>query len=284
MVLVQINNLSDFELDHIFECGQCFRWKKEIDRSYTGVTKFGVINIKKEKNSIIVDGNFNGETEENVLTFLTDYLDLLCNYSEIKKLLSEGDNNLQKAMEYGYGIRILNQDPWEMLISYIISAANNIPRISKTIENISKEYGQKIEYKGKDYYLFPTPQALSKASIEDLRRLNLGFRDKYVYNATKLVISNEVNLNEIMMMDYQAAKKALTQIDGVGDKVANCILLFSMKKTEAFPVDTWIKKVMSELYNESKDIKKIATFAEKKFGKYGGIAQQYLFYYMRSNN
>ena len=204
-------------------------------------------------------------------------------YSKIKKVISKDDVNLQKAIKHGEGIRILNQDPWEMLISFIISAANNIPRISKTIENISKTYGKEIIFRGEKYYLFPTPEELSKASIEDLRTLNLGFRDKYVYGATQMVCNGEIDLDAIVKMDYIDAKKELKKIAGVGDKVADCILLFSMKKYEAFPVDTWIKKVMSELYNESKDIKKISLFAEEKFGKNAGIAQQYLFYYMREN-
>lgn len=284
MQKLEYNNITDFELKHIFECGQCFRWKKEEDGSYTGVTKFGVMNIKKDKNIVKIEGEFTYDDIDKLKNEINEYLDLNCNYSEIKKILEKDDENMLKAIKYGYGIRILNQDPWEMLISYIISAANNIPRISKTIENISKEYGKKILFNGNTYYMFPTPEELRLASVEDLRKLNLGFRDKYVYNATKLVADKIINLEDIMKMDYKEAKNELIKIDGVGEKVANCILLFSMKKTEAFPADTWIKKVMEQLYNESKDIKKIATFAEKKFGKYGGIAQQYLFYYMRSNS
>lgn len=284
MAKFEFDNLTDFELAHIFECGQCFRWHKEVDDTYIGITKFGVMNVKKLENKVLIDGEFISKDIEKVQEDILDYLDLNCNYSEIKKLLEKDDENMMKAIEYGYGIRILNQDPWEMLISYIISAANNIPRISKTIENISKEYGKRISYNGNAYYMFPTPEELSTASVDDLRRLNLGFRDKYVHNATKMVANKEIDLDAIKNMDYKSAKSELVKIDGIGEKVANCILLFSMKKTEAFPVDTWIKKVMANLYNESKDIKKIATFAENKFGKYGGIAQQYLFYYMRSNN
>ena len=133
MKKVVIDNLSDFELAHIFECGQCFRWRKENDGSYTGVTKYGVMNIKKEDNKVIVDGNFvNAET---IKADVFDYLDLNCDYSKIKKIIEKDDVYMQAAINYGHGIRILNQDPWEMIISYIISAANNIPRISKTIEN-----------------------------------------------------------------------------------------------------------------------------------------------------
>lgn len=279
MAIIKLNNLSDFEPVHIFECGQCFRWQKENDGSYTGVIKYGVINIKKENKDVIISGNFDEKDRDKIL----DYFDCKTDYTLIKEKLQENDLNMKKAIEYGYGIRILNQDPWEMLISFIISAANNIPRISRTVENISRAYGQKISWNGKEYYKFPTPEELSLASIDDLRGLNLGFRDKYVYNATQMVCSGGINLSEIEKMSYKEAKSNLLQIPGVGAKVADCILLFSMKKGEAFPVDTWIKKVMAQLYNESKDIKKISTFAEHKFGEHAGIAQQYLFYYMRSN-
>ncbi len=280
---VEINNLSDFELAHIFECGQCFRWHKEDDDSYTGVTKYGVLNIrKKNKSTIIVNGTF--LNEDTALEDVSDYLNLQCDYSKIKKLLIKDDENMKKAVEYGYGIRILNQDPWEMIISYIISAANNIPRISKTIENISKTYGQKIEHAGKEYYLFPTPKELSKATIDELRKLNLGFRDKYVYNAAQEISAGNVKIEDILSMKYEDAKKELKKLSGIGDKVADCILLFSMRKTDAFPVDTWIKKVLFELYGEEGSAKKLNQFAVNKFGEYGGIAQQYLFYYMRETN
>jgi len=190
---------------------------------------------------------------------------------------------MKKAVEYGNGIRILNQDPWEMLISYIISAANNIPRISKTIENLSEKFGKKIEMNGREYYLFPTPEELSKATMTDLRACNLGFRDKYVYNATRMVMDGSLDLEEIRELEYSEAKKKLMKIPGVGAKVADCILLFSMGKIEAFPVDTWIKKVMNELYIDSTNITKINQYAAERFGKYAGIAQQYLFYYKREN-
>ena len=284
MATVEFNNLSDFELAHIFECGQCFRWRKINDNKYIGVIKNGVVEIEKTTpNSVCVNYESYENESQSFEEIIRDYLDLNTNYTEIKKVISKDDLNLQKAIEYGGGIRILNQDPWEMLISFIISAANNIPRISKTIENISKSYGKEIIFNGEKYYLFPTPEELSKATIEDLRALNLGFRDKYVYGAAQMVCAGEIDLNAIIKMDYLEAKRELKRVAGVGDKVADCILLFSMKKHEAFPVDTWIKKVMAELYNESKDIKRIATLAEEKFGKNAGIAQQYLFYYMREN-
>lgn len=285
MALVEFNNLSDFELAHIFECGQCFRWRKIENEKYIGIIKNGVVEVRRTTpTSICMEyENYVCLDAKKIKEELIEYFDLNTDYSNIKNIISKNDTNMKKAIKYGNGIRILNQNSWEMLISFIISAANNIPRISKTIENISKKYGKEVKFKGEKYYLFPTPEELSKASIEELRALNLGFRDKYVYAATKMVCNKEIDLEKISKMDYLEAKKELKKIPGIGDKVADCILLFSMKKHEAFPVDTWIKKVMSELYNESKDIKKIANFASEKFGENAGIAQQYLFYYMREN-
>lgn len=273
------NNIQDFELAHIFECGQCFRWRKNIDGSYTGVIKQGIINVKKDGNNVIFTGEVNGDIEE----ICKDYFDLGRNYSDIKKILRENDENMKIASEYGYGIRILHQDPWEMIISFIISAANNIPRISKTIENISKAYGKEITYNQISYYLFPTAEELSKATADDLRKLNLGFRDKYVFEATRRVNDGEVNIENLEKMTTLDARKELMKIPGIGAKVADCILLFSMGRVESFPVDTWIKKVMSELYVDSTNITKINQYASQRFGKYAGIAQQYLFYYKRSN-
>lgn len=278
MINFKLSNQSDLELAHVFECGQCFRWKKEKNGSYIGVIKNGVVKINKDNDIFYIESSV--ETEDEI----REYLDLNTDYSAIKNIISKDDVNMQTALNYGAGIRILNQDPWEMLISFIISAANNIPRISKTIENISKAYGKQIVFNGKEYYLFPTPEELSRASVEDLRALNLGFRDKYIYSATKLVLDGEIDLNKISELPYKSAKKELTKIPGVGEKVADCILLFSMKKREAFPVDTWIKKVMAELYVDSRNIKKISEYAEKRFGEYAGIAQQYLFYWKRENS
>lgn len=279
MKKVIINNLKDFELDHIFECGQCFRWKKQADGSYTGVIKQGVVNIKKENDTATICGEVLGDIEE----IFNDYFDMNTDYGEIKAKLCQSDDNMKLASEYGTGIRILHQDAWEMVISFIISAANNIPRISKTIENISKEYGKEIKFNGETFYLFPTPEELSRASIEDLRKLNLGFRDKYVYSVTQKMINGEVDLEKIKLLPIKEAKKELVKLPGIGTKVADCILLFSMERKDAFPVDTWIKKVMNELYIESTNITKINEYASNKFGLYAGIAQQYLFYYKREN-
>jgi N-glycosylase/DNA lyase len=279
-------NATCFDLKQTFECGQCFRWKKEENGSYTGVLNVGVVNVQKCNEDIIFLGFIDDDVDFEA--FCECYFDLKEDYEYIQKqLLKNNDLVMKKAIAYGNGIRILNQDPWETMISFIISAANNIPRITKTINNISEMFGRRVETdligEKRTYYIFPTPSELSRASMADLRECNLGFRDKFVYNATESINSSKVSLDTIRELDYEVARKELMRLPGIGGKVADCILLFSMQKKEAFPVDTWIKKIMNEEYIESKSAKKIEEFAKSRFGKFSGIAQQYLFYYKRED-
>lgn len=176
----EIDKNESFDLVHIFECGQCFRWNKEKDGSFTGVFKNNVLNVKEENGKIKFQGICDGDIENIV----KEYFDLNTDYDKIKETLRKVDKYLEESIKFGSGIRILNQDLWEVLISFIISANNNIPRIKGIVEKISKQYGRKIIYNGKEYYTFPTPEELSRASVEDLRKLGLGFRDKRVYETT----------------------------------------------------------------------------------------------------
>ena len=278
-----LKDLKSFEPKHIFECGQCFRWNKEQDDSYTGIFGKNVINVKKEKDSIV----FKGISNDDIKEVCTNYFDLNLDYEKIKKELSKVDNNLKQSIKYGNGIRILNQDLWETLISFIISANNNIPRIKGIIERISNKYGNKIVYNNKEYYTFPTVQELSKASATDLRNLGLGFRDKRIYETTKMVLENPNILEELKQeKDVNILREKLLQFPGVGPKVADCIMLFSLKKLEVFPIDVWVRRVMNDLYikneNEEKVSKvQIEKLAKEKYGNLAGIAQQYLFYWRR---
>lgn len=192
-----LENQESFELNHIFECGQCFRWNKNIDGSYIGIIKDGVIAVKKEGKKII----FTGMCKKDLKAIVADYFDLDNNYDQIKRKLAKIDVFLQDSTMFGTGIRILHQDLWECIISFIISANNNIPRIKKIIERISEKYGEKIEFEGNVYFMFPTPEALSKASIEDLRVCGLGFRDKRVFATTRKVLEQEVDLEKIKKME-----------------------------------------------------------------------------------
>jgi len=280
----KIEKLDSFELRDICECGQCFRWNIGEDGSYTGVFGNNVINVKKENNEIIFKGIVDGNIEE----VCTKYFDLKRNYEDIKKILSNVDNNMKESIQYGKGIRILNQDLWETIISFIISANNNIPRIKGIIDRISKAYGREIIYNNKSYYTFPTVEELSKATVADLRKLGLGFRDVRVYETTHKILNREIDLEELQKEDdFNIVREKLLELPGVGPKVADCILLFStLKRWEAFPVDVWVRRVMNELYIKNPDEtkvnkKEIEKIAYEKFGNLAGIAQQYLFYWKR---
>ena len=281
-----LENEKTFELKHIFDCGQCFRWKENEDGSYTGIFRENVINVKKENDKIIFQGIC--QNDKNIKEVCTQYFDLNRDYESIKNKLSKIDEYMEESIKFGYGIRILNQDLWETIISFIISANNNIPRIKGIIERISCKYGKKIIYNEKEYYTFPTPEELSKASVEDLRNLGLGFRDVRVYETTQIIVNKEVDLEQLKEeKDFKKIRETLLTLPGVGPKVADCILLFSeLKRWEAFPIDVWVRRVMNELYikneNEEKVNKKlIEDIAHKKFGNLAGIAQQYLFFWKR---
>lgn len=280
----QIPKIETFNMQHIFECGQCFRWNKEQDGSYTGVFKNNVINVKEENGQVI----FKGICEGDIKQVITDYFDLNRDYEEIQKELSKVDENVKLSISYGKGIRLLNQDLWETIISFIISANNNIPRIKGIIERISKKYGTKIEWNGQDYYTFPTVKQLSEATVEDLRKLGLGFRDKRVYETTKIILNKEIDLEKLHEeKDSMIVRETLLTLPGVGPKVADCIMLFStLKRLEVFPIDVWVRRVMNELYihnpdEEKVNKKEIEKLAKQKYGDLAGIAQQYLFYWKR---
>lgn len=276
-----LEDVCDFNLKHIFECGQCFRWIANEDGSYTGVVKGKVIKVSQNGNQVI----FHKCTEEDYREILEDYFDLRRNYSDIKEILSKLDGDLERAVNFGQGIRILNQDPFEMIITFILSANNRIPMIMKAVEGLSQKYGNFIgEYEGKKYYDFPSAESLSRVEVSELRLSGVGFRDKYISKASKMIYEDEKFLDRLLTMDYKEAIKELQRLSGVGPKVADCIALFSLKKSQAFPVDTWVKKVMEYFYiKEDSNFKMIKDYADENYGDLAGFAQQYLFYYAREN-
>ena len=280
----KIENIKSFELADIFDCGQCFRWNKQEDRSYTGIFGKNVMNVQKQGNTVTFKGKCDGDIKEIV----EDYFDLKRNYEDIKNKLSQIDENVKTSIEYGQGIRILNQDLWEMIISYIISANNNIPRIKGIIERLSKTYGQEIEWNGEKYYTFPTPEELKDVTVENYRKLGTGFRDIRLYETVHMILDKKVDLKEMQNNpNTLEVREQLLTLSGVGPKVADCILLFStLKRFEVFPIDVWVRRVMNELYIKNEDEtkvnkKEIEKLAHEKFGNLAGIAQQNLFYWKR---
>ena len=289
-----LENVKDFNIKQILECGQCFRWEKITDTNYIIVAYRRVIEVIQEGNKVTILNTNMKDFDE----IWKDYFDLNVNYEEVKEELSK-DELLKKSVEFGYGIRILNQDPFEMLISFIISARNSIPSIMKTIKKISERWGDKIEYKGNIYYAFPTPEQLKEAILEEIKETGASFRSKYIVDTIGKVnaaieAKNNGTLNEeLQQFDLEYIKslptdechKALQNFMGVGAKVADCIMLFSMAKKSAFPVDVWIKRAMIHFYlAPDVSLNKIRVFGRDKFGELSGMAQQYLFYYARENN
>ena len=269
-----------FSVRQICESGQCFRLErldeaavddKESNEKHSeryALTAFGrYLEIEQKQNEISFQC-----TPEEFEQVWEEYFDLKEDYGRIIGLIDSADAYLLEAASYGNGIRILCQDLWEMIISFIISSQNNIKRIRKCIDLLCKKYGEEKQTEaGKHYYTFPTPKALAAASLEDLYACNLGYRSKYVQKTAQSIVSGEVKLDVIRKMDYKAAMAELCKLSGVGYKVANCICLFALHKTEAFPVDTHIDKVLREQYPQG--------FPFEKYRGYEGTLQQYIFYY-----
>lgn len=281
---IVLQNIDSFELKDIFECGQCFRWNLQEDGSYTGVFGKNVLNIKKENDKITIEGICQNDIQKTV----EEYFDLNRDYKKIKQKLAQIDENMKTSIQYGEGIRLLNQDLWETIVSFIISANNNIPRIKGIIERLSKKYGDKITWEGKDYYTFPTPEQLKEVTIQEYRNLGLGFRDKRIYETTQMVLTKQVDLEKMKQNPNTfEVREQLLSLSGIGPKVADCILLFStLKRLEVFPIDVWVRRVMNDLYIKQQDEakvskKQIEKIATEKFGDLAGMAQQYLFYWRR---
>lgn len=269
---------TDFTPKHIFECGQCFRFAKELDESYTIVAKNKVINVSKSGENVILKNT----TDEELTDIWYDYFDLGTDYGKIKKTLSV-DKHLKNSTAFGSGIRILNQDLWECIISFIISANNNIPRIQGIVNRLCERYGDKVIYNNNTYFTFPDVEKLKNVKKEDLSFLRAGYRDSYLTDAILKVSEGEVVLDNFKNLSTEEAKEELLKIKGIGNKVADCILLFGNGRRETFPVDVWVKRSMGALYRDEIGDLSIYDFAKTKFSDLAGYAQQYLFYYMREN-
>lgn len=282
---IKLKGIRDFNLTHIFECGQCFRWNKceaydeEDTEAYIGIVGSYVAKASMESADTMLLEVSGGDEE-----FWRNYFDLQTDYSKIKKeLLScelakktevNCESSLEAAIDYGYGIRILNQDLFETLISFIISQNNNIPRIKKCIEALAANYGECLgEVFGETRFAFPSPRKLAQAPVCELAALKLGYRCEYIVQAAKRFLEEGAPTNYEQIINYL----------GIGPKVANCIRLFGLHEVGAFPIDTWVKHIMNDMYGfKESDVRGMSEFADKCFGSNAGYAQQYLFYYYRA--
>lgn len=274
--MLRIKGVS-IDLDGTVTCGQIFRYEKEIDNSYTIILSDRVINIKKENNDLIVKSN----NEENLENIIRNYFDLNRNYDEINKEILKKDNTLNSMVNGCAGYKIINQPNFECAVSYILSANNGVPQIRNSLNLISENYGEKVIFNDKKYYLFPKKEKLKDVLIDDYRNLKTGFRDKYLYEFVQKVNNKEFDLKKINDMTSKDAMDYLMTNKGIGEKVSSCILLFSYSRLDVFPIDTWVKKFMREKYN-IEGVNNIKNFTEEKFGKYSGLVIQYMFHYKRN--
>ena len=321
---------KDFDLAQTLECGQCFNFEKIGSEEYIVSAKGRMLHARQEGNELL----FLNASEDDINKIWITYFDLERDYANIKNEIVKADPRLEPIIEANSGIRILNQDFTETLISFIISQNKNIPHIKQIVRNISERHGEiagkvqldvydiargdesktdenpckKTDNQGfginvnidinscgpeikkaiengeteRIYYKFPKIPALAKFTEEDFKELKTGFRAHYLCDAISKMADGSINEDELKSMNFAAAKERLMTIKGVGDKVANCVLLFGLGFRNAFPVDVWIKRIMEEMYfGKPTDKKVIEQFAAEKFGEYGGYAQQYLFIYAK---
>lgn len=262
---VYVKGAEKFSLEDTLDCGQCFRWEKIGDKFYgTAYKKEACVYFRGDDLAI------EGASVEEAETLWCDYFDLRVSYENIKKELADKSEVLSEAIEYCPGIRILRQDPWETLCSFIISQNNNIPRIKGIVGRFCEKFGEKLS-RG---YAFPDARTTARLNEEDLEYIRSGFRAKYIIDAARKVSSGEVDMEALRRAPIQAARDDLTKIKGVGPKVAECTLLYGLGRLEAFPEDVWMKKIMKTFFPGS---------SGEAFGRYAGVAQQYLFHYVRMN-
>ena len=262
---IHIKNVANFNLAQTLDCGQAFRWSQKENGVWSGIAFGRYIELCEKDGNIIISGS-NQADFENVWA---NYFDLDRDYNQIIKDVSVNET-VKKAAEYSSGIRLLNQEPWEALCSFIISQNNNIPRIKGIVERLCENFGNKIN----GGYTFPSAKTVAKLTVDDLAVIRSGFRAKYIIDAAQMVASGEINLSELKNTDYDTAREKLMTIKGVGPKVADCMLLYGLSRIEAFPRDVWIKRALTQMFDGQ--LPECAV-------QYAGIVQQYIFHYIRNN-
>ena len=282
-------HLTPFNLENTLQCGQLFRWEKHGGLWY-GIAEQRVFKVRQTNDVLEFEG-------ANV-DFVKNYFRLDDDLPHIISEISQ-DSLMKHAIQIFLGLRIVRQNPWECLISYICATHKSIPAIKNMIFDLSKQFGDKIAFEDYNFYTFPGAAALANATLDELRRCKLGFRAKRVRETARMINCNKIDFEMLKTIDYEMAKGKLLQLPGVGNKVADCVLLFSLEKLEAFPVDVWMKRIVQNHYANhfdalfieklsakkslySKDYNRIGSFARDYFGKYAGYAQEYLFHFVRS--
>lgn len=281
--IYQRKGLSDFCLRQIYESGQAFRFKEVREDTFLVVHQQHWAIVSEQGDTITLQNTTLQECED----VWNRYFDLERDYHTLKQSFLGLDDYLDKAISFGEGLRILNQDIFEMIITFIISSNNHIPRIKNSIVKICEFAGEPIgEYNGETIYAFPRAEQIQNLSQEQWDGIKLGYREKYIKKTVNMIVNQEIDIEKLPSLGTLEAQKELMKLSGVGEKVADCILLFSMAKYDAFPMDTWMKKVMQRYYPDESmgNIKRARSLGVELFGSFAGIAQQYLFYYEREQN
>lgn len=263
---------EDMNLKQIAASGQCFRMEEREEGLFSLIAGERYLEIQcLEKGKFI----FFCKNQE-FFEFWYNYFDLSRDYGKLKEKIDPEDTYLKKAAEFGWGIRILRQDLWEMTATFILSQQNNIPRIRRCVRLICEKYGEKrINFRGEEYFSFPSPEALAGADLEGLKACNLGYRARYIQETAAAAAEGKISLDALKRMDYEEAKKELMKLCGIGKKVADCICLFALHHVEAFPVDTHVSQLLAAHYPNG--------FPFWRYPGFAGILQQYMFYYEVSN-
>jgi N-glycosylase/DNA lyase len=263
---MRLASAAELNIRKTFDCGQCFRWNETRDGGWCGVAFGHPAKVWQEGNDVFIRS-----AAPNALWW--DYFDLERDYDAAASSFCGGDW-LDEAKSFGSGIRILRQEPWEALCSFIISQCNNIPRINGIVERLCSYFGDPVDFEGERYYTFPSAERIALLRLEDLQPLRSGYRAEYILSAAKEVASGKTDLDQLAVADWVSAEKALLAMKGIGKKVADCMLLFGLHHMEAFPVDVWIRRALKEHFPPE--------FDPSALGENAGLAQQYIFYYARS--
>ncbi len=275
-MILKVNN---FNLKDTVTCGQIFRFDEESDGSFTIILSDRVINIKQENENIIVNSN----KEDNLEKTIIDYFDLNYDYEKVNNIISNTESDIKEIVKSCDGLKMINEPRFEVIISYILSSNNRVPQIKKALDNISRQYGKKVIFNKKEYYLFPSLEEIKKCDLNTLRECKTGFRDKYIYEFVNKVVNKEFDIDLIEKMNSKESLLYLKKLNGIGDKVASCILLFGYHRFDVFPIDTWVKKYMKEKYNLT-EVNQISKFMEEKYKENCGLVIQYIFNYKRNKS
>ncbi len=259
--------IDNFDIAQICDCGQCFRMSQRDEHTYSVIASGKYLEVEQNGKEITFSCG-----EEEFEEFWKRYFDLDRDYKKYIEAADPNDRYLMNAIRFGSGIRILYQDLWEMMVSFLISQQNNIVRIRRCIQNICERYGgERVNFRGEKYYTFPEPEKLAFLAEDELKECNLGYRSKYVARTARSIVEGEIDLNAVRQMPYEEAKAELLKLYGVGVKVADCICLFGLHHLEAFPMDTHILQAMEKHYKRG--------FPKRRYRGFEGVMQQYVFYW-----